>query len=118
MAFDWRDFLALAKTLQAGLGGVTTEASTRSAVSRAYYAAFCHARNYAVSNLSFRAGQNVDDHMRIRSHLSGRGMLEVSRRLNQLRQWRNSCDYDDTVLNLGRIVGSAIHEAEAVLNRL
>ena len=56
--------------------------------------------------------------MRIRSHLSGRGMLEVSRRLNQLRQWRNSCDYDDTVLNLGRIVGSAIHEAEAVLNRL
>jgi hypothetical protein len=54
MPFDWREYLNLARQL-AGLQGsdYSQEAVERSAVSRAYYAAFCWARNYAEKNLGF-----------------------------------------------------------------
>jgi RNA-splicing ligase RtcB len=54
MPFDWREYLNLARQL-AGLQGsdYSQEAVERSAVSRAYYAAFCWARNYAEKNRGF-----------------------------------------------------------------
>ena len=42
MKFDWEEYFNLAKEL----AGTTEEAKLRSAVSRAYYSAFCLARNY------------------------------------------------------------------------
>lgn len=42
MNFDWEEYFNLAKEL----AGTTEEAKLRSAVSRAYYSAFCLARNY------------------------------------------------------------------------
>jgi hypothetical protein len=48
VSFDWVEFLALANDLRGRLGALySEEAANRTAVSRAYYAAFCHARNYA-----------------------------------------------------------------------
>ena len=41
MAFDWEDYLSLAKELASR----ADEAALRSAASRAYYAVFCKARN-------------------------------------------------------------------------
>ena len=48
MAFDWKAFLALARDLQTqARGAANPESLLRTALSRAYYAAFCHSRNYA-----------------------------------------------------------------------
>jgi hypothetical protein len=48
MAFDWKEFLELARILgRDAEGSGHREAFLRSALGRAYYAAFCHARNYA-----------------------------------------------------------------------
>jgi uncharacterized protein (UPF0332 family) len=47
MMFDWSDYLDLANELAGDIASQTTEeAKLRSSVSRAYYAAFCKARNY------------------------------------------------------------------------
>jgi hypothetical protein len=42
IAFNWRDYLDLARELETGTG----EAKLRSSISRAYYASYCSARNY------------------------------------------------------------------------
>jgi len=53
MAFDWREYFKLSQFLQGQGVSFTQEAAFRCAVSRAYYAAFCHARNYARDRLGF-----------------------------------------------------------------
>jgi uncharacterized protein (UPF0332 family) len=73
MAFDWRDFLDLAKTLIGQGSNYSTEAASRTAVSRAYYAAFCWARNYAESQLEFQKRRTPEDHRELREYLKRRG---------------------------------------------
>ena len=63
MPFDWKGFLALAHELQRQAAtAAEPEPLLRSAVSRAYFAAYCHARNYARDYLSFDPREDVDDH--------------------------------------------------------
>lgn len=48
MTFDWREYLTLAENLCTNSHTFPNqEACFRVAISRAYYAAFCTARNYA-----------------------------------------------------------------------
>ena len=48
MAFEWKDYIDLGRFLQREASGKTNaEAFLRSAISRAYYGAFCHVRDYA-----------------------------------------------------------------------
>ncbi len=116
MAFDWRDYLQLARALvgQHKLGGVS-EAAQRSAVSRAYYAAFCFARNYAESKLGFRRTGGGADHKRLREYLEQKGRVGLASDLNRLRGWRNECDYGDNVRNVGQYAQNAIRIAEGVI---
>lgn len=116
MSFDWREYLALAMRLASG-GGVTDckEAADRSAVSRAYYAAFCVARNYAVGNLGFRPKGNANVHRELREFLQGQGHVQMASDLNKLRQWRNDCDYENQVPGLPRLVGESIEMAQKII---
>jgi hypothetical protein len=45
-------------------------------------------------------------------------MSDASDRLGDLRQWRNVCDYHDTVTDLSAMVASAIMQADKVVNEL
>lgn len=116
MPFDWREYLELAKDL-VGQTGVNypLEAAERSAVSRAYYSAFCWVRNYAEANLGFQRTRTADDHKYLREHLRRQQMVHLASRLNKLRAWRNACDYDDEVSNLAHQVQNAIDLAEKVI---
>jgi len=118
MSFDWTDYLNLALHLHGQPQGYGQEAAQRSAASRAYYAAFCHARNYARDRQGFRPRYNVDDHKNVRAHFRRRQMPRIARKLDSLRQWRNDCDYSDTVPNITDLVTSAIAEAQQVLRKL
>lgn len=116
MPFDWREYLELARELVGQVGsGYSEEAAERSAVSRAYYAAFCWARNYAEVNLGFRRIGKAKDHKRLREHLKRRSRIQLASDLNKLRGWRNNCDYDDEVSNLDQFVRSAIRVADKVI---
>jgi uncharacterized protein (UPF0332 family) len=118
MPFDWREYLDLAREL-AGLqgSGYSREASERSAVSRAYYAAFCWARNYAEKNLEFQPEGKPSDHAKLREHLKKKGYPELASGLNKLRGWRNACDYDDQVSQLHQQVSSSIEVADKIIQR-
>jgi hypothetical protein len=112
--FDWRDYLDLANSLGDSSGTLTTiqlsEASRRSAVSRAYFAAFCHARNCAVQHLGYVARHAASDHGRLRHHFRRLGMIDIADSLDDLRAWRNECDYNDAVPSLSSTLGDALRE--------
>ena len=118
MAFDWREYLNLAKCL-AGQEGIVPnqEASFRSAVSRAYYAAFCHARNRARDLDGFSPKGTGDDHQRVRKHFKCQGKESIASTLDDLRQWRNHCDYDDKSDD-ATLSKKAIAGADEIINEL
>lgn len=121
MSFDWSEFLALAKALQSSLYASSfPEAAQRSAVSRAYYAAFCYLRHYAENQWEFQRTRTAQDHERLRRHLrylTGQGSSwdELVENLGDFRQWRNQCDYDDDVRNLDVMLSTAITTAEKLI---
>ena len=120
MSFDWEEYISLALFLH-GYGGssFTQEAAFRCATSRAYYAAFCYARNYARDQHGFSLTHRPRDHELVRNHFRSRGMSDIASKLDELRQWRNICDYDDTIFsNIPSLVASAIAEAQAIINNL
>ena len=121
--FDWRDNLDLAEALRAGATGtpivlLSSEAAARGAVGRAYYAAFGHARAYAILHLRFVPTGTASDHGRLTAHFRMLGYRRIATRLHALRVWRNQCDYDDTVPTLKIIVQDALRDAAAVISQL
>jgi len=117
MAFDWQDYLQLARFLRGQPGdGFAREAALRSAVSRAYYAAFCHARNRARDEHGFRPTGTPEDHRLVQDFLRRLGLHAAADDLDDLRKWRNACDYDDVVHNADAVADSAIRRAQAVVN--
>jgi hypothetical protein len=120
MAFDWREYLALAQWLQTNTpSGMTREGACRCGISRAYYAAFGYAIAYARDYLGFRPRDDTEDHGRLRAHLKQKRRQATSDSLDRLRGWRNDCDYfDDFTGNLEDTLIAAIREARYVYDSL
>ena len=121
MNFDWKEYLNLARFLQNCCDSdFSQEASSRSSVSRAYFAAFCCARNYARDKLNFTSEKTPDVHEDVRTMLEDNGMSNEAEILDQLRKWRNECDYEDTIhtQRLSRILTDSLKRAESLINSL
>ena len=121
--FDWREYLDIAQDLGRRQTGSTVairsaEAADRCAVSRAYYGAFCHARNYAQAHLGFVATNRGADHWLLQQHFTQVGMNGISRQLRRLHGWRKRCDYEDSVPTLPVILQNALRDAASVINQL
>ena len=87
-----RDFLAVAKQLAAG----GTEAEWRSAISRAYYAAF-HVARELLEDLRFTVPHADRAHAYLSRRLANCGQARIQQGgagLNTLRGVRNQADYD------------------------
>ncbi len=120
MSFEWGEFLELARALQGHSSPTySEEASDRTAVSRAYYAAFGHARNYAMKKQNFKPTFKPEDHRFLRNHFREKGepWIEVAESLQDLRIWRNMCDYENTVSNLSTLTTSAIKNATKIFKQ-
>jgi len=121
MLFDWKGLVEVARELERLANeGTNVEALQRSAVSRAYFGAYCHACNYAVEFLNFRSREDSDDHGRLRSHLKARRRHGDAKRLERLRQWRNDADYRNDLpwADIAATVSSALFEAGDVFKSL
>ncbi|MGB9597906.1 MAG: hypothetical protein ACPL7B_16600 [Candidatus Poribacteria bacterium] len=119
MPFDWREYIELAKSLQSNRGnGYSQEASLRSAISRSYYGAFCYVRNFIRDYKGYSPLNNASDHFHVREHFKKYGQIDIARKLEKLRQWRNNCDYDDTVNDLSILFKEAIQYAQEVIDKL
>ncbi|RKY17315.1 MAG: hypothetical protein DRP63_03935 [Planctomycetota bacterium] len=115
--FDWLSFLSLALELKNG-----DESKQRTAVSRAYFAVYNFSHEYARRFLRFipSSEERYRDHARLQRHLWEKGGTHrrVSNYLQDLRKWRNACDYEAEISNLPRIVEWALKHAENAKNLL
>ncbi len=121
MGFDWREYLNLGRVLQ-GERGVSFqgEPAFRSAVSRAYYAAFCSTRNQAVRCLGFTISSRQSVHFQLRKFLTQTGYARTAQDLAELQRWREKCDYEDVVSSsdLRVMFRAAIQRAEDIISSL
>lgn len=108
MKFDWSGYFDLANELAAisdSESAKIVEAKMRSSISRAYYAAFCLARNYLRDDLDDRKlsnsqQKNTNVHWYVIQQFQTLGsrnkkMRQVGWDLENLREKRNMVDYDD-----------------------
>ncbi len=117
MPFDWYGYLEIARHLSRGVTNLSTEATGRSAVSRAYYAAYGHTRRYA-KGYGFRPSGGAADHARLVAYLKANGHPSEADDLEDMRILRNQCDYDDTVGALALIVPTSISGAARLIQTL
>jgi uncharacterized protein (UPF0332 family) len=110
---NWRDFLLLAARLAAG----STEADWRTAVSRAYYAAFHIARQLFV-DLQFTVPRADRAHQYLVFRLSNCGepaVEQAGRDLETLRRLRNRADCDATPAVTQGQAAAAVQLAEGII---
>ena len=97
-AFDWKDYLTFAKSLQTR----TDEAALRSAISRAYYAVFCQARRrWEHDNGPVPLGVNVHEYI-WKTYIDDRDRARqfIGRDGFRMRNFRTEADYEDSVSDL------------------
>lgn len=88
---DWNDYFALAKSLQS----TPTEASLRSAISRAYYALFNLAHK-VVEGRGHEFPKYSNKHEAVYYYFSLNNEPSIASKLESLRKLRNTSDYDET----------------------
>jgi len=117
MAFDWKEYLSLARLLKLPQReALPREAALRSAVSRAYYAAHCHTRNRAEAEHGFEPTRTAEDHRRVPEFLEEKGADVAGNKLRQLKHWRERCDYDNDIVDIEFLAHAAVQQAEDVLD--
>lgn len=131
MSFAWREYLDLAKWLNANPEKAgTQEASYRAAISRAYYAAFQCALEFATDE-GYQPSKRSDDHGDVREHFRKTGKnskdsgdsaarTNISSLLQRMCDNRRQADYRANIRN-GSAYGLAsttIGMAEGVLRDL
>jgi uncharacterized protein (UPF0332 family) len=120
MSFDWRAYLTLAETLVASDLSVDREACLRSAMSRAYYAAFASARQHSRQRHGGILRQSAAEHGEVATFYAKRGDAggAIAAHLIRLRFLRNRADYDDDLDGPEAGAAEAIARATDVLNLL
>jgi len=118
MSFDWTEFLHLAKEL-AGRGKTAPaqEAKLRSAISRAYYAAYCKARN----QLGPIPIHVQNKHTYVWNYFQNSRdptLKEIGKDGRRLRLDRNRADYDNSIANLSSLTLADLILSESIIARL
>jgi uncharacterized protein (UPF0332 family) len=122
VTFDWSEYLKLALELAGqALTPANKEAKLRSSVSRAYYAAFCKARNYLrdieghLIPFGPEAHQYVCDEFKKSADKLRR---KIGWELDQLRTRRNRVDYQDSVTGLPSMARVSLKSTQDVISIL
>jgi uncharacterized protein (UPF0332 family) len=121
MRFDWTLYLQLAdafiKSQPAGL----EEAYLRSAVSRAYYGAFCPARNFLTDKRGISPPADRSVHEFVINNFKNSASADeqkVGLWLDRLRRERNDADYNDTATVNTNKATLAVFMARQVISEL
>ncbi len=126
MSFDWSEYLNIAREL-AGQSTVlsSAEAKKRCAISRAYYAAFCSARNHLRdkdNDLNIPVGGDAHGYVRRQFKTSkDKVRREVGEDLARLVAKRNLVDYKDDITSLANLDGEtylALNWSQEVISDL
>jgi uncharacterized protein (UPF0332 family) len=115
VSFSWKDYLDLARELSHKAG----EASARSAISRAYYAAYQAARRHP--GCKGAVPTKSGSHSAVWRALKESGNKDWRKAGNQGRdilEYRGEADYDDHVPELTRKMHSTVRMAEEIMQIL
>ena len=121
--FDWADYVNLAESMVRERTRLANdEACYRAAISRAYYGAFCAARNRARDAEGLTVGNTGANHNLVRSHFQrapDRPRRQIGLWLDRLRADRNEADYSDrNIHDAARRCTAALAQARNTLNTL
>lgn len=117
MTFTWGDYSELADELIQSKKLNLKESRSRSAVSRAYYAAFHTALQFAIDYYpDFEPSNNHAHKVVIEWFESNEPKVGVE--LNQLLIFRNQCDYDDAVDKLDHISQKSIVLSKKIIDAI
>ncbi len=126
MSFPWVDYLKVAEALiRARNTFAPPEACYRAAISRAYYAAYCAARNHARDHEGYTPVPSGRDHGLVAEHYLA-GVSRTHRKIGQILQRllldRHCADYDDDVNQslrpLAQLAVQEAHQVFALLQQL
>lgn len=121
MSFKWSEYLVLAETLfQSRAKFPDEEACFRAAISRAYYAAFCAARNRAREE-GLPLNGDARDHDVVANCYAHSGIEsreKIGLLLSRLRGKRNRADYSDTLGRPDSVCETSLTEARQVFKCL
>lgn len=85
----------------------------RSAVSRAYYAMFCTARDKLDEANKYNPPECGSEHQYVwASYRQEAAVRQIGVLGNRLRRYRNRADYDNLILDLPDVVETALDDAE------
>jgi uncharacterized protein (UPF0332 family) len=121
MIFDWSQFITLAKELFQCATDSTQEPELRSAVSRAYFGAFCLTRNFLRDKEGDRFSGKAEDHQKVYNILVSSNdsrRRQIAENLHRLRIDRNKADYDDSIPGLYQKASTALTWANRVILNL
>jgi uncharacterized protein (UPF0332 family) len=118
MTFDWYQYLVLAECLYDNRDTFPDrEVCLRAAISKAYYAAFCSARNYARDFDRLVLDESAQDHGSVKKHYicaPDPKNRQVGNSLDRLRDSRNQADYSDSIDKLEELAKAAISQSKQV----
>jgi hypothetical protein len=127
IVFTWHAFLELATELGRDSDN---EAKMRSSISRAYYAAYCNARNYMINNDHNMIPSNVPVHQYVIDYFGGlkkesktptRKRSEIAITLGRMKKRRANADYEDqfpvgNLVILNSVTKQTLLESKRVLS--
>ena len=122
MTFDWSEYFKLAQELAGRpVSLANEEAKLRSSISRAYYAAFCKARNYLrdIEGHLIPSGADVHEYVRVEFKRSPDKLRKkIGWELDQLRIGRNRADYQDSVTGLASTATMSLRLTQDVISTI
>ncbi|MFC1736424.1 DNA-binding protein [Candidatus Hydrogenedentota bacterium] len=119
--FDWEKYLKLSEDLQSATG-FDQEAKARVVISRAYYAAFCKARNRLRDDEKIPI-PNAEQHKFVRQKFidtsaQNPNRYAIGNKLLTLSEERCKADYDDEFSGVAKSAKFALYMARKVLGSL
>ena len=120
--FDWSEYLNLAENLAGQADNlISEETKLRCSISRAYYAAFCKARNYLRDIEGVSIPQSGKSHKIVIDNFkksTDKTRKKIGINLDRLRIDRNKADYDDIVEGLLSMTKVDLKLAQNVISEI
>jgi len=118
MTFDWSAYYVLAEYLaDPGSSVPDREAALRSAISRAYFAAYRTLRNHLYETKNYRPSRDREDHREVRDWLMNHRCGGIAEDLRRLASRRGMADYDNEIGNLEKETQAALMLAQDILEK-
>jgi uncharacterized protein (UPF0332 family) len=119
MSFSWSHYLLIAQELFAEAANtVHEEANLRCSISRAYYAAFHHARHKLSDEWGIPIVQSANAHAQVQNFFKQKDEEDIAKNLRRMRAARNRADYDDQIANLERIAKINLYLAKELIETM